>query len=239
MQGEAAVQQTEEARPRLIAPVWHTVLVVLIFLGLLIYETLSTSPKFTHLQPGDRVFLFIILIQIQWIVAIVVYAGMPLRETAIGQVVGRSWKTFEDFVRDCGFGLGFGLISILLTVVLILLFGPLGKPMPRVGPADGVQLIVFLISMVTAGVTEEFIFRGYLQRQVEALTGSWAIAVAAQAILFSLIHGLDQYASGYLEKFLFAVLMSVLARSRKSLLPAMAAHTFIDCLAAIWLYELR
>lgn len=42
--------------------------------------------------------------------------------------------------------------------------------------------------LVTAGFTEEFFFRGYLQTRLEVLTGSAGLAILIAALFFSLYH---------------------------------------------------
>jgi hypothetical protein len=41
---------------------------------------------------------------------------------------------------------------------------------------------------ITAGICEEIVYRGYLQRQLSAFTGSLPIAVCLQAAIFGAAH---------------------------------------------------
>ena len=50
-------------------------------------------------------------------------------------------------------------------------------------------MTVWVLLSISAGFCEEFVFRGYLQKQFFALTGSDAAAIAGQALIFGVAHG--------------------------------------------------
>lgn len=50
------------------------------------------------------------------------------------------------------------------------------------------KIFLWLLVSLAAGFCEELVFRGYLQRQFHAATGSIAAAVALPAIVFGLVH---------------------------------------------------
>ena len=80
---------------------------------------------------------------------------------------------------------------------------------------------------ITAGFCEELVFRGYLQRQALGLTGSVALAVLAQAVLFGVAHWYQGVKMVVLITVL-GILFGVLAHWRKSLRPGMIAHAWGD-----------
>jgi len=55
-------------------------------------------------------------------------------------------------------------------------------------PRGGAEVALWVMMSVTAGFCEELVYRGYLQRQFLALTGSAALAVLVQAVLFGIAH---------------------------------------------------
>ena len=55
-------------------------------------------------------------------------------------------------------------------------------------PQSLLKILVWMGTCVTAGVCEEMAFRGYLQRQLHALSGSVVLAVLGQGLLFGLFH---------------------------------------------------
>jgi membrane protease YdiL (CAAX protease family) len=49
-------------------------------------------------------------------------------------------------------------------------------------------LAAFLVAALAAGFVEEFVFRGYIQRQCQALCGSTILASALQVLIFTQGH---------------------------------------------------
>ena len=86
---------------------------------------------------------------------------------------------------------------------------------------------------MSAGFCEEFVFRGYLQRQFTAWLGSPWIALSLQALLFGVSHGYQGFlACAHIT--LYGVLFGLLALWRRSLRPGMIAHAMTDILAGIF-----
>lgn len=58
----------------------------------------------------------------------------------------------------------------------------------RSGRAAWLLPVAFLLMLVTAGFTEEFFFRGFLQTRLESLLGSWWAGLALAALAFAAYH---------------------------------------------------
>jgi membrane protease YdiL (CAAX protease family) len=95
----------------------------------------------------------------------------------------------------------------------------------------GFQYGVTLLMAVTAGFTEEVVFRGLLLSQLRILTGNLSTPVALQAVLFSLAHGGNQPATQFLKHVFSGCIFAYLTIRQKSLWPAILAHTMLDLLA--------
>ena len=80
---------------------------------------------------------------------------------------------------------------------------------------------------VSAGICEEIVYRGYLQRQFLALTRSSIVAVLAQAVIFGLGHAY-QGAKQVVVITVLGLLYGLLAWWRKSLRPGILAHAWSD-----------
>jgi hypothetical protein len=94
-------------------------------------------------------------------------------------------------------------------------------------PQNVLEASAFLAAALTAGFVEEFVFRGYLQRQITAFSGSVVIGSALQIFLFIQGH----YFQGLVRLIpvaLFGLLFTVLSLWRKSLRPGMIAHGLGD-----------
>jgi len=83
----------------------------------------------------------------------------------------------------------------------------------------------------SAGFEEELLFRGYLSQQFGAWTGSRAIAIILQGIVFGLAHGF--YGKAMLAVMLQGALLGLLAHWRKSLRPGMLAHGLQDTIGGL------
>jgi membrane protease YdiL (CAAX protease family) len=49
------------------------------------------------------------------------------------------------------------------------------------------EALALLMLSLTAGFVEEFVFRGYIQKQCQALLGSTLLAAMLQVVLFRLV----------------------------------------------------
>jgi len=96
-----------------------------------------------------------------------------------------------------------------------------------------VEIVVWIAVSLVGGVAEEIVFRGYFQRQFEALTQSRWVALALQAVLFGVSHGY-QGVSACLKITVIGVLFGLLALWRRSLRPGMVAHVWTDIASGIF-----
>ncbi|HEX9160296.1 MAG TPA: CPBP family intramembrane glutamic endopeptidase, partial [Thermoanaerobaculia bacterium] len=86
---------------------------------------------------------------------------------------------------------------------------------------------LWLAISLSAGFCEEFLFRGYLLRQFQALTGSLPLALTLQALVYGAVHLVLPYQLA-VSVTVLALLLGTLAVWQKSLLPGMIVHAAID-----------
>lgn len=87
------------------------------------------------------------------------------------------------------------------------------------------------VPALSAGFVEEFVFRGYLQRQFQGLYGNTVVGSVLQVMVFSLGH----YYQGWIRLVpvvLIGTLLTIVALWRKSLVPGMIAHGLGDGLVS-------
>lgn len=217
-----------------VAPLWHTILFLVIFLALAVGNALRiqhAAGVYPHRMRG-----YIFSIAFEWgMVAYVWWFGLRPRGMRVSELVGGRWARVWDFFRDVGIAFLFWLVVLSMLVTVRLILGPNPAALKAVrllAPRTGAEMVVWFLVSVTAGITEEFLFRGYLQRQFLALTKSPHAAVVLQAIVFGSVH-MYQGWKGAVGITFYGALFGILALMRRSLRPGMMQHATQDTISGI------
>jgi hypothetical protein len=181
----------------------------------------------------------------EWILTGFVYLGIRKR-VRLRELIGGRWATIEDFVRDLGIAVGFWLVAVAVlgagAKLLHLDQGGRAESMrQQLGfliPGTSLELFVWCCLSITAGICEEIIFRGYLQRQFAGITRSMLTGVLLSAVVFGAAHG---YEGGprMLLIGVYGLMFGLLAWWRKSLRPGMIAHAWHDAFSGAVLRMLK
>jgi membrane protease YdiL (CAAX protease family) len=217
-----------------VAPWWHTVF----FLVFLLVLAAADAVQLGRGTPGhvNRMGLYGASIIME--LAMVGYVwlfGLRPRGKRMGDLIGGRWERVGDFFRDIGVALVFWgvVLMALVTTSIILRENPTAvKAMKLMLPQTGAEMAGWVLLAVTAGFCEEFLFRGYLQRQFLALTGKPGIAVALQAMVFGAAHSYQGW-KGAITITVYGALFGALAVTRKSLRPGMMQHAAQDTFTGI------
>ncbi len=94
------------------------------------------------------------------------------------------------------------------------------------------ESILWVGLAVTAGICEETIFRGYLQRQFVAWTRSASVGVLLSAVLFGAGH-IYQGAKATIVIGVYGLLFGILAEARQNLRPGIITHAWHDALTGL------
>jgi CAAX protease family protein len=230
-QADAAVVATDTDS---VAPLWHTIVFVLIFVALAVANVWRIQHAAGVLPHRMRGYIFSILFE--WgMVAYVWWFGLRPRGKRMNDLIGRKWSGASDFFRDVGVAFLFWLVVVAMLIMVRLVLGPnpaATKAIKLLSPRTGAEMFVWVLVSATAGITEEFLFRGYLQRQFLALTKNPHAAVVLQAIVFGSAH-MYQGWKGAVGITIYGALFGVLAMMRRSLLPGMMQHTAQDTFSGI------
>lgn len=230
----------QAAQPQPIAPLWHTLLLVGFILG---FSYLGANSK-QAMGQAHREFLYLSTIIVEWIMfAYVFWSIRSAKRTTVREVIGGRWETPEDFLIDIAIAAGFWVVAILILAGLGFALGLSGpgkaeeakKVLSFLAPQTLRQGLLFALLCVTAGFCEEFIFRGYFQRQFAAAARNTYVGIFASAIVFGSGHGYE----GVKRMLLIAVygtMFGLLAHFRKSLRPGMMAHAWHDGFTGALLY---
>ena len=228
-------------KPSPIAPVWHTVLIALLVLG----NSLLGSSKLEVVR--SRLFLYGGTFITELVLVLIIWFGIRLRGIRMRDLIGGRWDTVEDFLLDIALAAGFWFVALIALFGLRVALGLIDihhmaqsqeaavKVLAPMAPHTYLEAAAFVGLSLSAGLFEEIIFRGYLQRQFHALANNVILGIVVSGIIFGLAHGY-QGARLMVVIAVFGMFFGIMAYLRKSLRPGMIAHAFQDSIAGVALF---
>jgi CAAX protease family protein len=216
-----------------IAPWWHTILLIAIIVGFSVFQGQFRILARASILPS-RIPIYAATLCYEFsLFAYVWLLGLRPRKVRIREVIGGRWNRFADFLADLAAAFLFWMVVIAALGVVRYFIRYNGIEAARqLLPQSVPEIVMFVVLSMTAGFCEEFIFRGYLQRQFLTLTGKAWIAISVQALVFGVAH-LYQGWRGVVAITVYGALFGILARRRNSLRPGMIQHAAQDSLLAI------
>jgi membrane protease YdiL (CAAX protease family) len=243
---EPLIAPAAPAQPALIAPLWHTVLITALILG----NSLLGSSKVGAVHgSGSRIVLYGGTFVTQLVLILLIWFGIRLRGVRMRDLIGGRWETVEAFLLDVGLAVGFWFVSIFVLFGIRVALGTIDlhnmqksvddmvKNLGPMAPHTYLEAGLFVLLSICAGLFEEIIFRGYLQRQFGALGRNAIAGIVASGIVFGLAHGY-QGRRMMVVIGIYGIFFGILAHLRKSLRPGMMAHAFQDSIAGFGLFKL-
>lgn len=236
---QPAPQRTER---RLLAPAWHTVLLVAV---LLLGSISGAGPHRVLARGGSKLPQYIWGMAWEWILAGYVWLGIRKRYR-LRDIIGGRWSSFDEFFVDVLVAALFWTFAALVLALGAKLMhldqaGKVETMRRQLGfltPNSRLELGVWFLLSTTAGFCEELIFRGYLQLQFAAMTRSMLAGALLSAVVFGASHGYEGVARMILIG-IFGLLFGLLAWWRSSLRPGMIAHAWHDALSGAVLRMLK
>lgn len=225
-----AVPRPAPSDPKLIAPLWHTALFLLALGGLAAWGTYRQGlPAFG----SSRAVSYLFTITWEWLLFALAAWGIRLGGGSIQSVIGERWSTVKQFGRDLGIGVLFLVGSNILLAGLqaILRPGP-NANVSRLLPRNATEITLWIFLSLSAGICEEFSFRGYLQKQLHGGLQNATAAVLIQGIIFGAAHAY-QGLKLVLTIVVLGSLIGWLAQWRKSTRPGMISHFLQDAIGGI------
>src|SRR5206468_12050371 len=187
MSSSAVITSAGTAREP-IAPWWHTVLVLVPLAIGSVASWYQHGLSNAHV-PGisSRLSSYITVLAQEWCVVFLIWLALRRRGLSMGSLVSGRWQTLGAFFRDLGLAVGFLVVAVPLTGVLVhLIGGDANSNVASITPKTVVELVGWLGLAATGGFCEELTFRGYLARQFSAWTGSRVFAIVLQGAVFGL-----------------------------------------------------
>jgi membrane protease YdiL (CAAX protease family) len=234
--GTAATLSAVDEKPRLVAPIWHTIIYFVSLLALT-YWLHRAMPEGHRPLPSvhfDPSWVYVLSFLLYGILLGLMYLGLCISKTRLSELMGPGWADRNQVRRDVIVGALFSLVLLAVSGLILVSFPSHrhNDNFLKVLPKSLSQFVLFFSLLASAGFFEELICRGYLLRQLNHFVGINS-AIVIQAVVFAALHGFDQSVGGTVDKFVVGGFLGLLAVQRKSLLPGMIAHGCLNGLAAI------
>ncbi len=173
----------------------------------------------------------------EWLLAGIALWGTRLNKTPLQELTGERRRGMRELLVDIGVAAVFWIFSVTVLGALALILRlfhleSAQKQISQLAPATLAEGAMWIALSVSAGICEEFVFRGYLQQQFIRVTGRVWAGVLVSSVLFGCAHGYEGIA-GMLMITAFGALFSLLALRRRSLRACMIAHAWHDCFTGV------
>jgi membrane protease YdiL (CAAX protease family) len=196
-----------------------------------------------------RVLLYAATFLFELVIVGLIWMAIVRRGVSMRELIGGRWDKVEDFLIDAVIAAIFWVVSLGILTALRWALGTLDfhdmqrqagetkRMLAPLIPKTGLEAAFFMVLALGAGLFEEIIFRGYLQRQFSALSRNVWAGILFSAVVFGLGHGY-QGNRMMIVIGVYGALFGILAYLRKSLRPGMMAHAFQDALSGLLLFFL-
>lgn len=232
-QAETLAENAIVAPSRPIASAAHTI-GLLAFLAAWSYFSREWTNHMRAQAAPNHMLLYLPTIAMEWSLFGYIVWGVRKRGISLRELVGPRWSKGVQNLVDLGIAACFELAALFVLggVAHLLHTESNAKNLMFMMPSTVLELAVWLMLSLTAGICEETIFRGYFQRQFIGWTGSTIVGIVISAAIFGGCH----IYQGWKQTIVIAVfgaMFSVLAVMRRSLKPGMMAHSFQDSISGV------
>lgn len=244
-----------------IAPIWHTVILILVIVGVSLLGV-HRHPGGEGISTANRMRTYGTTAGLELVLVGWVALGLKLRGNSIRSLIGKASASFRAIALDAGIAILFWIGSMMALATIAMMWIGIEslithKPIPiqtsksgkptlpntpgneaaravvQLAPTNGKEIASWLMLCVLVGFAEELVFRGYFQSQFIAWGrgAAWA-GVVFSALMFGAAHGYEGVRAMFLLS-VFGALFSLLALFRRSLRAGMFAHTWHDAFAGL------
>jgi len=216
--------------PELLAPRWHTALLVGLIIGVALVGTFLTHRGVRIDAPagaGSRIVsMYLPLTAVAWgLLVYVCRIGRP--RSILPLLLGELWTGIGRASSDLSIAFLVWAIIEASEIAWTRVFGPTSSSAQALLPQGITDLIAWVFVAASVGFCEEVVYRGYFQTQFKAFTHRSALAIVLQAALFGIAHA-EQGAAAAARFTVYGCLLGALAHWRRSLLPGIVCHVGVD-----------
>ena len=216
-----------------VAGVVHTLVLLLLLAAVAVAGYFSTHRQSADHNPHRWVF-YVTTMAWEWLVFGYIYWGLRRRGKSFRNIAGDRWRGATNFFLDIAIAFGFWIAAlfILSLVAHVVHATGMAEAARILAPQNYLESILWVALSVTAGICEETIFRGYLQRQLVAWTRSAPVGVILSALLFGAGH-IYQGTKSTVVIAVYGLLFGILAEARQNLRPGMMVHAWHDAITGL------
>ena len=219
-----------DSPPAPVASPRHLRNLLFILAGISVAMLLQARPGAAVLNVApSKVPLYAGLILVELVLSWFVIIGIRARGCAIADVAGSPPRGVPAVVLDLAIATGAVLFLRWLGPELFRLLGTWKSNTGFLLPATSLESVLWVAVSATAGICEEFVFRGYLQRQLWSLTRSVPAALFLQSVIFGAAH-IYQGWKPALVTMIYGLVFGALFAWRRSIVPGAMAHVVVDVL---------
>jgi uncharacterized protein len=240
MNSIAAKVPGPQAADTLLASRRHTLIFFAICLAVTVSSALNAnggSAPGAAVGANQMLPLYLLLIGMEWLWVRFVYKGMQAHGRSLFEFIGSPWLAPRQLAGDlvcAALALGFSYICFIGVDRLLGHGATVANPLLPAVPSGTAGMIVWIGLSLSAGICEEIVFRGYLQRQLAALSGSTGLAILGQALVFGMAHGYEGVGA-VIRIVVYGLAFGMLAHWRGNIRAGMVAHAAWDILAGLGL----
>ena len=170
--------------PRDLASPYHTALLIGLYVAVAALGLTLTSRGIAvqlPYVPVSRALVYAQLCVVAW--AMLLYVCLIGRkQNALPQLLGKRWYSVRRAIADVALAAILWIFIKGCELLWLQLFSAHSSPNAVAGllPQTATQLVGWIIVSLSVGVSEEVVFRGYLQTQLTAFSGRATIAAASR-----------------------------------------------------------
>jgi len=227
----AATATAFPSETRLIAPIWH---LFCVFALLAVWVGLSLGHHFSLFGLSQRFTGYLLVLVFEWFLFAFILFGLRVQGVPFASLFGEMSPSLVKILRDIGIAVAYLVIANIVLGLVTAVLGFLFHAHPanteaqkELIPHTGPEIAVYLLVALTAGICEETIFRGYLQRQFTALTKSAVAGALIQGLIFGVAHSYQGWVM-VVAIAVFGCMFGALTLWRGSLRPGIIAHFLQD-----------
>ncbi len=236
---EAGAARNEKTtnRDTAVAAARHTVIVLLVLTGVAALTTWQVAQPGATTAGRSHVMQYLVLIGAEWLLVRLVAAGMGRHGVSLRGLIaggrplasalgGVAWRAVVTWVAT------FYLGGLLVKALQLHSAGDDRHTSAFLLPHGPLEIVLWIVLASTAGICEEIVYRGYLQRQFIAFTRRPWLGIVLTSLVFGAGHAYQGWRP-VCAISIFGLVFGMLARRFNDLRPGILAHAFEDLVSGL------